>query len=142
MSDRRRYHPLFTVDPAMGIKIGRLLDNIFQNLCNNLVEFAFDRDPLRRARKKLEFMMDNRVSRFFEDIWGRVVPTVLLPRLLTSISLFHSQMTDDSSKSSRNPSSKKAAAAAIAGVEGAVNKEADPTCQLPKNKSLGTSSRP
>jgi hypothetical protein len=48
-TDRRRYRPLFTVDPAMGIKIGRFLDNLFQNFCNDLAEFAFEQEPLQKS---------------------------------------------------------------------------------------------
>jgi hypothetical protein len=90
-SDRRRYRPLFMVDPAMGIKIGRFLDNLFQNFCNDLAEYAFEKEPLRRAKRKLEFTMGDQVTRFFEDIRGGVVPSVLLPESLTSSNSFHSE---------------------------------------------------
>lgn len=61
-SDRRRYWPLFTVDPAMGIKIGQFLDNLFQNFCNNLAKLTFDQEPLRKAKRKLKFTMNNQVN--------------------------------------------------------------------------------
>jgi hypothetical protein len=126
------------VDPAMGIKIGRFLDNLFQNFCNDLAEFAFEREPLQKAKQRLKFTMDDRVNQFFEDICGGVVPTVLLPESLTSTSLFHSRLTEDSSKSSKNTKeAKKMAAAALAVVERVVNGEADESCKIPKSKKFG-----
>jgi hypothetical protein len=44
------YRHLFASDPTLGIKIGRLLDNVFQNFCGDLAEHIFDRDPIQSAQ--------------------------------------------------------------------------------------------
>jgi hypothetical protein len=120
----------------MGIQIGRFLDNLFQNFCNDLAEYAFNKEPLRRAKRKLEFTMGDRVTRFFEDIWGGVVPSVILPESLTSSHSFHSKITEDSSKSSKK-SKKAAAAAAVADIERVTSDKTDVACRLPKSKKFG-----
>jgi hypothetical protein len=48
--DKRRYHPLFMVDLSMGIQIGRYLDDIFQNFCIDLPNYAFEKEPIKRAQ--------------------------------------------------------------------------------------------
>jgi hypothetical protein len=48
--DTRQYRPLFASDPSLGVKIGRFLDNVFQNFCSDLADFLFDRDPIRSSR--------------------------------------------------------------------------------------------
>jgi hypothetical protein len=83
---------------------------------------------------------DAKVSGFFENIRGAVVPTILLPESLTSVSSFHSRMTDDSSNKpgeTGTAGAKKAAAAAAAGIERVVNDEMDKACPLPKSKKFG-----
>jgi hypothetical protein len=139
-ADRRRYRPLFTVDPSMGIKIGRFLDNLFQNFCSDLAEYASDRNALQKVRRRLEFSMDQKVTRFFEDIRGGIVPSVLLPESLTAASgSFHSRLTEDSSQSGTKKAKKAAAAAATASatVERVVNEEMEEGCRLPKAKRFG-----
>ena len=37
-----RYRPLFMSDPTLGIKIGRFLDNVFQNFCLDFSDYIFD----------------------------------------------------------------------------------------------------
>jgi hypothetical protein len=82
--DRRRYSPLFTVDPSLGIKTGQFIDKLFQNFCNDLAEYSSELNLIQKARNRLEFSMDNKVSCFFGDIRSGIVPSVLLPESLTS----------------------------------------------------------
>ena len=131
--DKRRYRPLFTVDPSMGIRIGRYLDNIFQNFCIDLSDYAFKKEPIKRSQRRLEYAMSDNVSRFFDDVRGGIVPSVLLPESLTSSGSTHSGITDDSSgKSSRNSGGKKPAA-----QERVLNSGADEECKIPKGRRFG-----
>jgi hypothetical protein len=78
-----RYRPLFVADPTLGIKIGRFLDNVFQNFCSDLAEYVFDKDPVRASRRKLEYRFEDQVQSFFNGIRNGVVPSILLPESLT-----------------------------------------------------------
>jgi hypothetical protein len=58
------------------------LDNVFQNFCSDFADFIFDRDPIRSARRRLEYRFQDQVTNFFNGIRNGVVPTVLLPQSL------------------------------------------------------------
>jgi hypothetical protein len=60
-----RYRPLFLSDPTLGIKIGRFLDNVFQNFCLDFSDHIFKRDPIRSARRCLEYRLEDQVQSFF-----------------------------------------------------------------------------
>jgi hypothetical protein len=131
--DKRRYRPLFTVDPSMGIRIGRCLDNIFQNFCIDLSNYAFKKEPIKRAQRRLEYAMSEIVSRFFDDVRGGIIPSVLLPESLTTSGSIHSGITNDSSgKSSQNSGGKKPAI-----QERVLNTNADEECKIPKGQRFG-----
>jgi hypothetical protein len=83
-ADTRRYRPLFAADPSLGVKVGRFLDNVFQNFCSDLADFSFDRDPIRSARRRLEYRFQDQITSFFNGIRNGVVPVVLLPQSPTS----------------------------------------------------------
>ena len=78
-----RYRPLFMSDPTLGIKIGRFLDNVFQNFCLDFSDYIFDRDPIRSARRRIEYRFEDQVQSFFNGIRNGVVPSILLPESLT-----------------------------------------------------------
>lgn len=133
--DKRRYRPLFTVDPTMGIRIGRYLDNIFQNFCIDLADYAFESEPIKRAQRRLEYGMGDKVARFFDDVRGGIVPSVLLPESLTAAGSgsTHSAITDDSSGRSSQKSGRKGSLV----PERVTNPEADEECKIPKGRRFG-----
>ena len=63
------YHPLFATDPLMGVKIGRFLDNIFQNFVGDFSEYIYERRPIGSARAELRGRMAGDVKSFFKPPW-------------------------------------------------------------------------
>jgi hypothetical protein len=95
-----RYRPLFATDPLMGVKIGRFLDNIFQNFVGDFSEYIYERRPIGSARAELRGRMAGDVKSFFKSIRNGIVPSVVLPATLTPAVSVSSGITDDSSRGS------------------------------------------
>ncbi len=128
-----RYRPLFLSDPTLGIKIGRFLDNVFQNFCLDFSEFIFERDPIRSARRRLEYRFEDQVQSFFNGIRNGVVPSILLPESLTPNSSI-TGLTDDSGNH-HGPPGKKAQGKGKGKPEG--NPEVMPAWRVPPGKRFG-----
>jgi hypothetical protein len=95
-------------DATLGVKIGRFLDNVFQNFCANLSEYIFERDPLPSARRGFEYRFEDQVQSFFNGIRNGIVPAVLLPKSLTPSSSI-TGMTKESSLPHGQPQKTKQA---------------------------------
>jgi hypothetical protein len=80
--DTRRYCSPFASDPSLGLKIGRFLDNVFQNFCTD--SFVFDRDPIWAAHRGLVYQFQDQVNNFFNKVRTGIVPEILLPQSLMS----------------------------------------------------------
>jgi hypothetical protein len=131
-----RYQPLFVANPTLGIKIGRYLDNVFQNFCSDVAEYVHDKDPIRGARRKLEFFFEDQVQNFFSRIRNGVVPTILLPELLTP----NSSVTGGTEDSSIRSAGKKKQPPGPPGPgKGQVetNPEVKPEWRIPPGKRFG-----
>ena len=80
--------------------------------------------------------MGDNVARFFDDVRGGIVPSVLLPESLTANGSIHSRITNDSSggRSGRNPSGGGRKPAL---PERVLNPATDPACKIPPGKRFG-----
>jgi hypothetical protein len=104
--NKKRYRPLFDTDPSLGVKIGRFLDNVFQNFCSDLSEQIFADDPLKTTRRRLKYQFEDQVQSFFNGIRNGVVPSILLPASLTLTSSV-TGTTEDSGRGDSKKDSKK-----------------------------------
>jgi hypothetical protein len=105
--NKKRYRPLFDTDPSLGVKIGRFLDNVFQNFCSDLSEQIFDDDPIKSARRRLEYRFEDQVRSFFNGIRNGVVPSILLPASLTPTSSVTGATEDSGRGDTKKADSKK-----------------------------------
>jgi hypothetical protein len=95
-----RYCPLFATDPLMGVKIGRFLNNIFQNFVGDLSEYLYKWKPIKSTRAELRGQMTSNVKSFFKSIRNGIMRSVVLPKTLTPGVSILSGMTDNSSRGS------------------------------------------
>jgi hypothetical protein len=130
-----RYRPLFTTDPTLGIKIGRYLDNVFQNFCADLAEYVNDRDPLRSSRRRLEYRFEDEIQSFFSGIRNGVVPTILLPESLTPNSSVTGATDESGSKGGKPKQSSGPTGQGKGKVE--PNPEAQTEWRIPPGKRFG-----
>jgi hypothetical protein len=93
--------------PSLGVKIGRFLDNIFQNFCLDLLEQIFAEDPIKSMRRRLEYRLEDQVQSFFDGIRNGVVPSILLPASLKRTSLVMGTTEDLGQGDSKTADSKK-----------------------------------
>jgi hypothetical protein len=127
-----RYRPLFRSDPTLGIKIGRFLDNVFQNFCLDFSDYVFDRDPIRSARRRLEFRFEDQVQSFFNGIRNGVVPSILLPESLTPNSSV-TGMTEESGSGATPGKAKQGKGKGKLET----NPEVPADCRIPPGKRFG-----
>ena len=60
------------------------LDVVFHTFCNDLAEHHLDRQPIRRARRKLRGTMRRAIQRKFDDVKCGTPPVLPLPQALQS----------------------------------------------------------
>jgi hypothetical protein len=128
-----RYRPLFLSDPTLGIKIGRFLDNIFQNFCLDFSDYIFTKDPIRSARRRLEYRFEDQVQNFFNGIRNGIVPSILLPESLTPNSSI-TGLTEESVPPGAASSSK---AKPKPKGKAELNPEVRPAWRIPPGKRFG-----
>jgi hypothetical protein len=83
--------------------------------------------------------MDDKVTQFFKDIQGGIVPSILLPEsLMAAGGSFHSRLTDNSSKSGKTTKKAVAAAAPLAAIiKQVINDDMEEGCRLSKANRFG-----
>jgi hypothetical protein len=116
----------------MGVKIGRFLDNIFQNFLTDFAIHIYDRKPIKKAQYHLQGrIMEGEVHTFFRSIQNGIVLMVVLPETLTPNGSVTSGLTstDESTMSGTKKAAKNDASKADSR-----NTELDEAVKLPKGK--------
>jgi hypothetical protein len=124
--------PLFDTDLSLGVKIGRFLDNLFQNFCSDLSEQIFADDPIKTTRRRLEYRFEDQVRSFFNEIRNGDVPFILLPASLTPTSSV-TGTTEDSGRGESMKDSKKSKS----NGKQEVNPEIQTGWRIPPGKKFG-----
>ena len=60
-------------------KYVHLLDTVFQNFCEKLSTYHLDRRPIQKARRRLEFKMEDDLERVMQDFELNMIPSLPLP---------------------------------------------------------------
>jgi hypothetical protein len=76
----RCFREFFRADPLFGIKLGALVDKVFQDFVEHLLDNVSRTSPIRSARRALEFQQEDTIKQVFSQISLGITPALALPR--------------------------------------------------------------
>lgn len=80
--NKGRCEECFERDPHFPIKLLHTTDSVFQLFCTNLLEYRHRREPIRAAKRELQYFMQDLLQDKFRDILLGSLPHLELPRRL------------------------------------------------------------
>jgi hypothetical protein len=75
----RMFERFFREDPLFGARFAHLLDKSFQNFASRLQSYHNRSEPVRAARRKLEYLMEDELGQILKSSHLGITPRTVLP---------------------------------------------------------------
>jgi hypothetical protein len=81
-SNRRSFARELRRNNLFLVEFSHYLDLVFQAFCSRLLEYRSEKQPVSKARRRLEFFMEDKIGRTFDCLEMGIVPKLTLPKAL------------------------------------------------------------
>ena len=89
------------------VEFSHYLDLVFQAFCSRLLEYRSEKRPIPKARRRLEFFMEEKIARTFDSLEMGIAPKLTLPKSLLSKSKRPAATGSDSEAGGKRTQKKK-----------------------------------